>query len=80
MTDCADGPINGSKVYTPADYKSRIEIWSKMEVGDEAKFFANGPIEYANIRGSAYGWGRPKHKVFRAHRIDENVIVVRRIR
>lgn len=72
--------MNNGKVYTKDDYKSRIEIWSKMEVGDEAFFEAVGHIEYANIRGSAYGWGRPKHRQFRAHRLNEQTIVVRRTR
>lgn len=70
--------MSTSQVITPSDYTSRIEIWSKMEVGDQVYFLAITPVEYASVRGSAYCWGRPKHKVFRAKRIDENIVRIKR--
>jgi hypothetical protein len=79
MTNGIEVLLRESKIITPADYTSRIEIWSKMEVGDEARFYAPGAVEYASVRGSAYCWGRPKHKKFKAHRITEEVVVIRRV-
>lgn len=72
--------MNEPKVITPSDYKSRTEIWSQMRVGDRVHFAATTLVQYASVRGSAYGYGRSRNKIFKATRIDEDIVAVWRER
>jgi hypothetical protein len=68
----------GSIMSIIAPLASRSDVFAEIPIGSSAVFHAVTPIEYASVRGSAYGWAKIKGRRLRTRRLcAEHIEVIR---
>jgi hypothetical protein len=81
---CDECGVDLAAVFHPFDFRSqpsadrpideralasRSEVFKEIPAGDSSVFYAATPVQYASVRGSAYGWAKMNDRKLRAKRL-----------
>jgi hypothetical protein len=71
--------VRRSQVGKGRKYRSRSAPLDALKIGETVCFEAKGHIEYASVRGSAYGFAKSRGRRFVCNRLNPSLVIVRRM-